>query len=108
MLNTAFIDAVWQPFETIEDFLFELLTLQVDDHLDYVSNNWQKVRFLKIFLKKLSLTNLNQEHQFNTTLPAKLFLAFKVKKSSLLLVKMSLFFYKNCHFFLVYVFKNQL
>ncbi|CAG5094159.1 Oidioi.mRNA.OKI2018_I69.XSR.g13301.t2.cds [Oikopleura dioica] len=43
MLNTAFIDAVWQPFETIEDFLFELLTLQVDDHLDYVSNNWQKV-----------------------------------------------------------------
>lgn len=43
MLNTAFIDAVWQPFATIEDFLFELLTLQVDDHLDYVSNNWQQV-----------------------------------------------------------------
>ena len=43
IICTAFIDAVWKPFESIEDFLFELLTLQEEDHLNYISDNWRQV-----------------------------------------------------------------
>ena len=48
ILSTAFIDAIWKPFEEIEDFLFSLLTLQDAEQIDFVSENWKQV-FLKIF-----------------------------------------------------------
>lgn len=43
ILSTAFIDAIWKPFEEIEDFLFSLLTLQDAEQIDFVSENWRQV-----------------------------------------------------------------
>ena len=45
ILSTAFIDAIWKPFEEIEDFLFSLLTLQDAEQIDFVSENWKQVFF---------------------------------------------------------------
>ena len=41
--SQLFINAVWEPFVAIEDFLFSLMTLQESEQIDYVSDNWKKV-----------------------------------------------------------------
>ena len=42
-LSRLFINAVWEPFAKIEDFLFSLMTLQESEQIDYVSDNWKQV-----------------------------------------------------------------
>ena len=44
-LSRLFINAVWEPFVEIEDFLFSLMTLQESEQIDYVSDNWKQVSF---------------------------------------------------------------
>ena len=41
--SRLFINAVWEPFVAIEDFLFSLMTLQESEQIDYVSDNWKQV-----------------------------------------------------------------
>ena len=72
-LSTLFINAVWEPFVEIEGFLFNLMTLEENEQIDYVSDNWRDVSFSP------RKRYLHFELQaFNSTLPAKLFIAYKV------------------------------